>query len=542
MRGISGRDWVLLSQFIKPNEELLSKFGEVKAQIISNRNLDENLLESKLKDLIPPSNLPAMDEAVERIKDSVLKGKRIVLFGDYDVDGITGTAILYDFLKSAGARVVPLLPSRRRGYGLTKELARKLSRYADLLITVDNGTNATEELRELDLPVIILDHHNPRGELPKATMVNPKLSGEVPREFREISSSGLAFYMSALLRRELQLDKDVREYLWLACMGTVADVMPLNRLNRIIVSKGIQLLNYILKGGGKAEGIRALMERIGIRNSVSSKDIAFSIAPRLNAPGRVSKPYLSLKLLLTEDAVKARLFVEAVDRLNELRKRLTQQALEEAMHQATSQTDKNLILVTLDQWAGGVAGIVAGRLASQFSRPAIVFSIAKEYSTASVRGLEGMDVYTPLESISHLFLKWGGHSSAVGLTIRTEDLPIFQRLVRDAFSHVERLQPSVYVDMELPTTKINDRLIEDLRSLEPYGEGFPEPVFLSEPLRLEPVYVNRDRVILKAGKHRLVSWNESLNSVLPSLKGLVRKLLYQVDGRNRDLILVDAEA
>lgn len=301
MKGISGKEWILLSDLIKPDHGLLKRVGYLKAQILANRNMEEGALEGKLKKLIPPFEIPNIERATELIAEHVRSGKRIVLFGDYDVDGITGTAILYDLLKKAGARVLPLLPSRKRGYGLTKELVSKLGRYADLLVTVDNGTTAVEELGVSEMPVVVLDHHNPDERLPSALIVNPKLKENGYKELSEISSSGLAFYLALLLRKELDLDLDVREYLHFACMGTVADAMPMNFLNRIIVSNGIRLLNHILNGGYHAPGIRLLMEKSGIRDDVTSRDIAFSLAPRLNAPGRVAKPHVAIKLLLERD-------------------------------------------------------------------------------------------------------------------------------------------------------------------------------------------------------------------------------------------------
>ena len=293
MRGLSGKEWVLLSEVVKPNEDLVRAFGPLKAQILANRNAVVQSLDSKLKNLAPPFDIPNIQEAVEIIKTFVLQGKSIALFGDYDVDGITGTAILYDLLKKAGAKVLPVLPTRRRGYGLTPDLIYKLKGYADLLITIDNGTTAVEELSLAKMPTIVLDHHNPGDRLPPALIVNPKLSSPKVSELKEISSSGLAFYVAALLRKELELEVDVRDYLHLACLGTVADVMPMNSINRIIVSNGMKLLNYILKGGFEAPGIRLLMEKSGIRE-VTSKDIAFFSCTKAKRP---PAGYLHLTLL-----------------------------------------------------------------------------------------------------------------------------------------------------------------------------------------------------------------------------------------------------
>jgi len=540
MRGLSGKEWVLLSEVVKPNEDLVRAFGPLKAQILANRNAVVQSLDSKLKNLAPPFDIPNIQEAVEIIKTFVLQGKSIALFGDYDVDGITGTAILYDLLKKAGAKVLPVLPTRRRGYGLTPDLIYKLKGYADLLITIDNGTTAVEELSLAKMPTIVLDHHNPGDRLPPALIVNPKLSSPKVSELKEISSSGLAFYVAALLRKELELEVDVRDYLHLACLGTVADVMPMNSINRIIVSNGMKLLNYILKGGFEAPGIRLLMEKSGIRE-VTSKDIAFSLAPRLNAPGRVSTPYPSLKILLEKKEEKAKLLAEKIERFNQERRQLSQWAFEVSLEQAEHQKEHSLIIVKLEERAGGVAGIVAGRLANFFSKPVIVLSVGKEYSTASVRGVEGMDIYTPLKKLSHFFIKWGGHSSAAGFTIRTDQIQDFEKEAKAVFVEVPISEGKLYVDMELPLEKVGQEIYRSLAELEPFGEGFPEPYFLSEPLNLN-ILSDRDRMRLKAGDFYFLSWDTALNNKLLTMENKPRRVVYQLDRRrSKTLLLVDVE-
>ncbi len=541
MRGLSGKEWVLLSEVVKPNEDLIRAFGPLKAQILTNRNAVVQRLDSKLKNLAPPFDIPNIQEAVEIIRTFVIQGKRIVLFGDYDVDGITGTAILYDLLKKAGAKVLPILPTRKRGYGLTPDLIYKLKGYADLLITIDNGTTAVEELSLAKMPTIVLDHHNPGDRLPPALIVNPKLSSPKVSELKEISSSGLAFYVAALLRKELELEVDVREYLHLACLGTVADVMPMNFINRIIVSNGIRLLNHILKGGFPAPGLRFLMERSGIKDKVSSRDIAFSLAPRLNAPGRLSSPYPSLRVLIEKREDKARYLADKIERFNQERKHLSQAAFEVSLEQAIHQEEHSLIIVKLEERAGGVAGIVAGRLANFFSKPVIVLSVGKEYSTASVRGVEGMDIYTPLKKLSHFFIKWGGHSSAAGFTIRTDQIQDFEKEAKAVFVEVPISEGKLYVDMELPLEKVGQEIYRSLAELEPFGEGFPEPSFLSEPLNLN-ILGGRDRMRLKAREFYFLSWDTALNNKLLTVENKPRRVVYQLDKRRPNtLLLVDVE-
>lgn len=542
MKGLSGREWILLSRVLKPHEDDIAKLGYIKAQLLANRGVNYEALDKRLKNLIPPFGIPNIQSAVELIRDHILKGKRIVIFGDYDVDGITGTAILFDILKQAGAKVLPILPSRKKGYGLTKDLVFKLNRYGDLLITIDNGTTAVEELSLATIPTIVFDHHNPGQNLPPSLIVNPKLDQSLPEDLKEISSAGLVFYVASLLKKVLSLDIDVRYYLHLACLGTLADVMPMNHTNRIIVSKGMHLLNYILWGGLPAPGIRELMEKVGIKEEITTRDITFSLVPRLNAPGRIAKPNLALKLLLEKEEKRAKLLVEKIEELNRLRKDLSQMALYNALDQAKNQLDHSIIVVKLEEWAGGVAGIVAGRLSSLFSKPAVVISVGKEYSTASIRGVEGMDIYTPLKKLSSLFIKWGGHSSAAGFTIKTEKIQEFEKLAKVLFQEVPSTDKRLYIDMEIPLKEIHEEVGKALKELEPFGEGFPEPSFLSEPLELSIVNYRDGRLHLKAGDFHIFSWDISINNRLLKEEKKLRRIVYHINRKRRNVLsLVDVE-
>lgn len=544
MKGISGRDWLILSHLIKPQRQMEEKYGYLIAQILANRNLDDKIFDNRLRNLLPYHLIPNIEQAVEKIAESVKKGKRIVIYGDYDVDGVTGSAILYDFLKKAGAKVYAVLPTRQTGYGLRKELVETFSKYAQLLITVDNGTTAVEELKNSPIETIVVDHHNPHEELPSALVVNPKIDEGLPNELKEISSVALSFYLVARLRRELEVDVDVRDYLYLTAIGTIADVMPLNPLNRILVSNGIRMLNYIASGGEtKAYGIKVLMESIGIRGEVTSRDIAFSIAPRLNAPGRVSKPSIAMNLLLSKDENTARMWLKKVEEANEQRKYISNIAFEKAMSEITSKKDRNFLVVRMGEWASGVAGIVAGKLSSMLSKPSAVFSVGKDLATASVRGVEGINVYEGLKKLSHMFLRWGGHTSAAGLTIRKEHLDEFEMMIDQVFSEIKGEEPRLYIDMILDPTHVDEGVLRSLKMLEPYGEGFPQPVFVSEPLRIEKIEENNGRWLLKAHPNinffaYNVQWRKNIENILFSK----RRVVYTIDTRKSNFFnLVDVE-
>ncbi len=514
MRGVSGKEWRVLSDYIKPGKELVERYGSFLAQLISNRGFDdgcETLFDLKLRHLLPYSLIPNVEEGIERIIRAVRRRERIILFGDYDVDGITGTAILYEILREAGAKVVPVLPSRGTGYGLSTELISVFSRYGDLLVTIDNGTSAVREIDSSGMDVIVIDHHNVPEEIPKkAVLINPKLSEEVPKDMKELSSSAICFYMGVVLARRLGLDRDMRHMLDLVALGTIGDVMPLNRTNRILVAKGISLLEGIANGSVDKAGVRALLRISGIKGNISAKDIAYSLAPRINAPGRVSDPKLSLALLTEKDEIRANLLAKKVEALNAKRKAITDIVFREAYRKAKSLEDSSFITLWDQNWHIGVLGIVAGRLSNIFGKPVAVFSKGKNHSVGSVRSIEGVDIYEGLKTISHMFLKWGGHTQAAGLTLESKMLEEFSRSAEEIFSNVSKETPPLYIDLHFSPKEFSEEIVKSIKKLEPYGEGNPIPIFLSEDLKVEDVRVRYRKVILKLGGIDMICWDSRL--------------------------------
>ncbi len=509
MKGISGRDWVVLSDFIKPDESLIRKYGYFLAQLMVNRNIREIKRDTKLKEIPHYSLIPNLETAVEKIVDAVKKSKRIILYGDYDVDGITSTAILYDVLLKARAKVYPVLPTRFTGYGLNRDLMKEFSAYGDLLITLDNGTSAVNEIDSSNMEVIVIDHHNVPEVIPKrAVLVNPR-AYETEEELKELSSSGLVFYLAALLSRELELDIDVREYLDLVALGTVADVMRINYVNRIFIEKGIKLLKEILQGNVEKPGIKELLRISGINGDITTKDIAFSIAPRLNAPGRIGDPKIAMRLLIERDRDRAIAFARKIEEINRKRKAITARIFKEALEQAERNSDKAFITVWKESWHPGVIGIVAGRLANYLGKPVAVFSKGKTLSVGSVRSVEGIDIYSGLKDISYMFVKWGGHSQAVGLTLETENLEEFSEKTEEIFKNISREQVPLYADMYMKPSELSEEHFRDIEMLEPYGEGNPYPSFVAS---VKPESVDRSSYPVKVivdGK-KLVCWEEEI--------------------------------
>ncbi len=543
MKGIIHEEWIVLSDRIKPSPETVSRYGELLAQLLANRGFEdihELIFNTKLKNILPYRLIPNIEKAVDRIATAVRRGERIIIFGDYDADGITGTAILYDILKRAGARVVALLPTRASGYGLNLDMVDKFSKYGELLITVDNGTSAIEEIERAKIDVVVIDHHNTPEELPKkAILVNPKVDSSTHTYINELSSAAICFYISALIVRELGLEVDIREYLDYVAIGTVADVVPLNPLNRIFVVKGLRLLNMVSQGKIKKPGIKHLLRISGRREPITSKDISYSIAPRINAAGRIHNPKIALDLLLEKEEAKAKRLADKLEQLNLKRKRITDRILREAHEIASSQKDLPFITVWSDGWHPGILGIVAGRLARLMGKPTAVFHSSGGKATGSVRSIDGVDIYSGLRKISHMFEKWGGHTYAAGITLRSELLPEFANNVVKIFKSVSPKRVPLLLDMKLDIEKIDSSINAQLELLEPFGEGNPYPAFLSEPVDIKDIRAGNGKIVLNYKGKEIVCWEPHL---FDTLRGGIRRRKLAFTLANGNITLIDIEA
>ena len=533
MRGVSGKKWILLYTEVKPKEETVRRFGRVFAQILANRGFEDGvelLLEPKLSRIPGYSQIPGVEEAAKRIKRAVERGEKIILFGDYDVDGITGTSILYSVLKKAGAKVYPILPNRQTGYGLNKELISVFEKYGELLITVDNGTSAVEEIDSSRIDTIVLDHHNVPERLPeKAILINPRFRSE-NKLLEDLSSSALSFYLAGAVVRELELDVDIREFLDLVSLGLLADCMPLNPLNRILSVKGMELMNYILEGKVKKPGVRALLETSGVKR-ITSKTVYFDLAPRLNAPGRISKPDVALKLLIEKDEKRAKSLAEKLDSLNRIRRIITRKTYEEVRRKAQRERDRNFIVVWDREWHPGILGIVAGRLAGELGKPVGVFALGRRKAVGSLRSSEDINIYGKVRKLSDMFLKWGGHDKAMGITLPSERLEEFRERVNELFVEVSKEEPVIPVDWELNPEELNAELLKQLSKLEPFGEGNPYPVFMGRVKSFKRL----SRYEVEVNGIKLTVWDEELVKALSEGK----RFLYSFTGE--ELLLEDVE-
>jgi len=527
MKGVSGKRWVLLSEQTEPPPQLVERFGHIIAQLLTNRNFTKQadlIFNVKLKNLIPYDSIPNIEYAAERIKRAIKKGERIVIYGDYDVDGITSTAILYDFLRRSGAKIVPVLPSRNMGYGLNKKITDLISKYADLLITVDNGTSAVEEINSMDIDVIVIDHHNPQDILPDAIIVNPKLDENVPKELKELSSSALSFYIIASLRNELDVEIDIRSYIDLVALGTVADVMPLNYLNRIFVVKGVEFFNRILEGYEGKAGIRALL-RVSNLGKVSFRDVGFRLAPRLNSAGRIGDPRLSLQLLLEEREERALYYARKLEMLNIYRRRLSDSILKEAC--TMTEGEENFICVGSKNWHPGVLGIVAGRLTSLFAKPSGVFTFRGNRAIGSLRSVEGVDIYSVVSEIEHMFLKWGGHSGAVGVTLPVERFDEFREYVDGKLRDKEKVLGVLEIDMRLDPHLLTGKHGDMIKCLQPFGEGNAVPTFMMSLEDKNVERISKSRFKISPGDIEMRCFDDK---VMEAVEEGAKYIVYTYDG------------
>ncbi|NPA13372.1 MAG: single-stranded-DNA-specific exonuclease RecJ [Aquificae bacterium] len=492
--GLSGRRWIILGERNPAPKELIEKYGYVLAQLIYNRreifnnNLTEDNIDPSLQKLLDPKLFLKLDTTAKKLAEAIKKGKKIAIYGDYDADGITSTALLVNFFRDIGVDVRYYIPSRFfEGYGLNKRAIQKISEFADVLLVVDSGTNAHEELlfaKELGLEVFVLDHHeplDPNWQAEGITILNPKLHTDIDPLFKHLASVGISFYLLIMLRRLLSLDIKLRPYLDIVAIGTVADVVPLSLINRIFVKTGIEEINK-----RKRVGIKALLDNISL-NKVSSFEVGFNIAPRLNAAGRMDDAKKAVKLLITKNESIGRDLSLELELLNKKRQKLTELAFKESQIKIKKEYPKADSIVVADKkWHPGIVGIVAGRLVEKYKVPTVVLSIQNGKAIGSIRSIPSINVYEIIEKHSYLFERFGGHSLAVGLTISKENIEKFKQIftaeVKKAPSYGE--EAYIEVDMEVPLSYWSPEKVNQLKQLEPFGEGNPYPKFVARDLRL----------------------------------------------------------
>jgi single-stranded-DNA-specific exonuclease len=441
--------------------------------------------------LADPSLLAGLPSAVARIHRAIVADELIAVYGDYDVDGLSGTALLCRALRRLGARVTPFIPHREvDGYGLNdRRLAELRTAGASLLITVDCGVSAVAEVataRANGLEVIVTDHHPAPQELPEAIVINPSRA-DCAYPYKHLAGVGVAFRLAeALLRHRLppqDAEEVVEELTELAALGTLADVMRVDGENRAIIRRGLARLRR-----SPSMGLRALLAVAGVEPSgVDSRTVGFSIAPRLNAAGRLDDARLALELLLADEPERARELALGLDELNRASQRQTDAALAVA-RDGLAGRELGAAIVIVGEFPSGIAGLLAGRLAAELNRPVVALARVGETCRGSARSVDGLDVVAAMSRGAAVLERFGGHAMAAGLALRAEHVEAFERAFGAAVSEArgaaaaERL---LQIDAELrPFTAADWQTLEVLEQLEPCGPGSPAPVFLTRGLQV----------------------------------------------------------
>lgn len=429
---------------------------------------------------------PGIEDGAALLCSAIEAGRRIAVWGDYDVDGITATALVKDFLAGRGVDVTHYIPDRLDfGYGLHVDGIRALAAQGvGLLLTVDCGIANIEEIREakrLGMQVIVTDHHLPGQVLPEAdVIINPKLEGwPTPN----LAGVGVGFLLMGAVNRLLPGPAaDIRDCLDLVALGTVADVVPLDDQNRILVKNGLLLIKE-----GRRPGIQALKEISGMSpdETVGTGSIGFALAPRINAAGRIGDPDLAVRLLLARDPEEARQLAAKLDKLNTKRKLEEQRILEEAITQAETQLHLPGLVLHSEHWHSGIIGIVASRIVERFHRPCLILTKENGIFKGSGRSTPSFDLYQALLACKQCLHKFGGHRQAAGLKLEPFQLANLKKLF--AWAVEEQLganpaPPVLELDAELPFSMVTATLLKELDLLQPYGQGNPRPIFLSPPL------------------------------------------------------------
>ncbi|HAO93228.1 MAG: single-stranded-DNA-specific exonuclease RecJ [Deltaproteobacteria bacterium GWB2_55_19] len=463
------------------------------AQLLINRGLVEpdkasSFLRPELKDLHEPFLMKDMGKAVDRILKALEGGEKIAVYGDYDVDGTTSTALLHLFFKEIGGVSECYIPCRRtEGYGLNSAALKKLKDAGvSLVITVDCGVSNHEELayaRSIGLDCIVSDHHELEMGAPEGALavLNPKQNG-CAFPFKSLAGVGVAFNLAIALRARLREtgwfvkreEPNLRRYLDLVAVGTIADLVPLVDENRILVSHGLKELS-----GGARLGLKALVEASGVKpGRLDADSVAFQLAPRINAAGRLGSAMTALRLLITDDAKEAASLAGELNRENSLRQRIEEETLLEALELMKVESGLGIVLAK-EGWNPGVIGIVASRLADRFGQPTVMIALEGETGKGSARGVKSFNMLEGLKACSLLLHKYGGHKAAAGLTIARENIDSF----RDEFqAHIsERLNeddltPEIVLDAVVRLDDLDPRFISEIERLAPFGASNREPL------------------------------------------------------------------
>ena len=489
----------MISNVILKSKKIIDKsFSELDFidLLLKNRQLKKSEYKDFFKPHFPTNsdfdiNKKELEKAINRVNKAIENKENILIYGDYDVDGLTSTAILWQVLHQLGAKVLPFIPHRETdGYGIKSksffDFAAEKNINFDLLITVDNGIVANKELEKIikkNTDIIIIDHHLPTDNLPKVSAIihSTKFSG-----------SALSWFFAS------QFDK--KADIGLAAAGTVADCLPLVGINRNIVIHGLQSLRL-----NPNPGIKKLIEISGVKqDSLSAYDLGFVIGPRLNAVGRLSNPTEALRLLCSQNSLQASKYAQNLDKFNKDRQSLQKDNLKIAEEENLNNQNK-LVFIAHKEFLPGIIGLIAGRLTEKYYLPSIIISIGDEYSKGSCRSVKELNIIEALRQFDDQLVELGGHAGAAGFTVETKNIAKFQTKITDFINKELKnidLKPSIIVEAEMNLSAVNIKNCRLINQFEPFGIDNPKPLFLFKNL-----CITQKRVLGSTGDHLKLKFN-----------------------------------
>ena len=495
--------WRIKEKNISKAEKIAKKYNlsNLVSKIIANKNLNDDEIEKFLnptrKDFYDPFLMPDMDKAIDRIERAIKEKEKIIIYGDYDADGITSTVILKRFFKDRGIELDTYIPNRlNEGYGLNKNAVEKIAKDGyTLMITVDCGITSIGEVelaKKLGLDVVVTDHHETLDQLPNAVAVIDCKRKDNEYPFEALAGCGVAFKLIQAYCMRLDINEnECLKYLDIACVGTISDIVPLVDENRVIAKLGLLLINQT-----KNLGLKEILNLSGYKN-INSTAISFGVSPRINACGRMGHQEIALKLLLTDDPIEARNYAKELEEYNKQRQDIEKKIYEEAVIQAEKNIDKPCLILGKENWHHGVIGIVSSKITDKYYKPSILLCFENDEAKGSGRSIKGFDLHKAVVDCSKYLKNFGGHSMAIGLNLEQKNYEKFKEQFEEYTKEnlKEVLTPELDIDEEITYKDINKNSVNDLKLLEPFGESNAVPQVLYKNIKIVSIRT------LSEGKH-----------------------------------------
>ena len=512
------KKWEIYKANEEKVEELQKKYklNRLLSTLLTNRGITEEteiekFLNPKRSDFYDPFGMPDMEKAVERILNAIENKEQIIIYGDYDVDGITSVTVLKSFLEERGIQVNVYIPNRlNEGYGLNKTAMEEIAKQGNkLMITVDCGITAVEEVeyaKKFGIETIITDHHEPAEELPKAIAVVDAKRKDNKYECRNLAGVGVVFKLIQALSIKLKLDqKEYLKYLDIVCVGTISDIVPLTDENRVIVKLGLKLVEQT-----KNLGLKEILQSCGY-SKINSTTISFGVAPRINACGRMGHQEEALNLLVSKEEKEVKKLTQKINEYNKIRQEIEKNIYNEAIEQIEKERNdnKNTIVVFGKGWHHGVIGIVSSKITELYFKPSILLCEEDGECKGSGRSIPGFDLHEALMECNDTIDKFGGHAMAVGININKEKVEEFkeefEKIAKE--KEVDKIIPILNLDAEIKLDDVNKEMVDSLKELEPFGEANKMPIFAFRNLKIDSIRSLSD------GKHLRLSVKDNKNII-----------------------------